>query len=120
MHFTDFIRQVLKAAISGIVPAMFEKDEVAKKDKMQKVAKEGFPNFLKDMEKSLKDNGGKWLVGKDLTYADLHLASVIHRVTSKFGDQWKKGFPVLGAYIDKVYDQPNIKKWLEIKPKTDM
>ena len=45
---------------------------IAKKQElMGKLASEALPDFAAKFEKSLKDNGGKFFVGDELTYADI-------------------------------------------------
>ena len=38
---------------------------------MAKLASEALPDFAAKFEKGLKDNGGKFFVGDELTYADV-------------------------------------------------
>ena len=53
------------------MPAFHEKDEAKKKELMAKLASEALPDFAAKFEKGLKDNGGKFFVGDELTYADI-------------------------------------------------
>ena len=52
------------------MPMYYEKDEEKKKELKAKLDSETFPEFAANFEKSLKDNGGKFFVGDELTYAD--------------------------------------------------
>ena len=49
----------------------YEKDEEKKKEIKAKLATETLPEFAAKFEKSLKDNGGKFFAGDELTYADI-------------------------------------------------
>ena len=53
------------------MPMYHEKDEEKKKEVKAKLASETLPEFAANFEKSLKDNGGKFFVGDELTYADI-------------------------------------------------
>ena len=57
--------------LSECMPAFHEKDEAKKKELMAKLASEALPDFAAKFEKGLKDNGGKFFVGDELTYADI-------------------------------------------------
>jgi glutathione S-transferase len=99
-----------------VIPIMFEKDEAKKKTLSERMKKEDFPAFMKNMAKALEDNGGQYLVGSGLTYADIGLATILYGVTKRFGGAWEKSAPKLAAYKDKIYSLPNIKKWVETRP----
>ncbi len=115
-HYLDFKQN---SYFSVALPIMFEKDEGKKKELSEKMKNEDFPAFLKNFTKALKDNGGKFLVGGELTYADIGLATVLFGVANRFGEGWKKTAPELAAHMDSVYSLPKIKKWIEVRPKND-
>ena len=55
-----------------------------------------------------------------LTWADIGAAKVVTGLKEKLGDEALKAFPKLSALRDHVYGLPNIKHWVETRPKTDM
>ncbi len=93
---------------------MMEKNDALKKEKRERVIKEGIPNLARVMDKELKSSGNGWLVGDSATYADFHLASILKRVSAQLGDSsWKAEFPDVSKFVDRVYSLPNIKAWCE-------
>jgi hypothetical protein len=55
-----------------------------------------------------------------LTWADIGVAMVVTGLKEKVGDEALTAFPHLSALRDHVYGLPNIKHWVETRPKTDM
>ena len=92
-----------------MIPVMKEADEAKKKELMEKAKTETVPQFLMQMDKALKSNGGNFLVGSGLTWADISLAQMLRTMSSRMSDAWEKGFPALVAYRDAVFGQPKIK-----------
>ncbi len=86
---------------------------------MQTLTTEVVPPFVKHMAVALKSNGGQWLVGSDLTWADINLAWMLHNMSNKFSADWEKAAPELAAYSKKVLAQPKIKHYLETRPKAE-
>ena len=72
------------------------------------------------MEEAIKSNGGKYLVGKDVTWADLAVANVAASLTTMVGNDWEKQAPALKSYVDGINNLDRIKKWIETRPKTEM
>ncbi len=94
-----------------------EKDEDKKKDLIEKAAAGPLPKFLKTMECALEKNGSGWLVGNDVTWADLNLACMITFISGIAGeDQLNKMSPKMAKFLQKVMDLPRIKEHLAKKP----
>ena len=85
---------------------------------MKKFETETMPNTMAILEKLLTKNGGKYFVGKNITWADIEVAN-----------QWdamkQRGNPVdfgankaLEAHDNAISAFPNIKSWMEKRPKT--
>ena len=106
--------------LAEVVPVFQEKDEGKKAELKEKVGKESLPAFASNFEKVLKANGGKWLVGGDLTWADIAVAVTLDGLGNFFSNEWKESSPDMVAFIDRVFSQPNIKKWIDTRPKTEM
>jgi len=94
---------------------LFEKDE-AKKAELQKDFNEvALPKFLKQLEARLSKRGGQYFVGGKLSYADI----VTYWFVSELPDKSALAEnPNLSANVDMVGNLPNIKKWVESRPKT--
>ena len=70
------------------------------------------------LEKLLSKNGGKFFVGKDVTWADLEVANfwdamVLRGLPLDFGPNKN-----LEAHFKAIMELPNIKAWIEKRPKT--
>jgi glutathione S-transferase len=108
---TDFFNELVKG--------YFEKDETKKKELEDKMKNEVAPAFLKNMTTIITSNGGNWLVGKGLTWADIAVSTIIEMMASKDETILTK-CPPLGDLMKRVHSQPKIKAWMEKRPKTNM
>jgi len=91
------------------------KREIAKKEFLENQVPKCFAKF----EAILRSNGnGEFLVGNQLTWADLTIAHTIEF----FGDTMQADilspFPALKKFKEGVYNVPNIKNWIAKRPKT--
>ena len=55
-----------------------------------------------------------------ITWADLAYYGYFSFLVEKFGEPFLKVTPKLKALIERVEKLPNIQKWLEVRPKTDI
>jgi glutathione S-transferase len=73
------------------------------------------PKFLGYFERVLKDNGGKYMVGRGLTYVDLSLFQIVEGLRYAFPKRMKrfeKRVPLLVALHNRVAVRPRIKAYL--------
>jgi glutathione S-transferase len=73
------------------------------------------PKFLGYFERVLKDNGGKHMVGRGLTYVDLSLFQIVEGLRYAFPKRMKrfeKKVPLLVSLHDRVAERPRIKAYL--------
>ncbi len=69
-------------------------------------------------EKYLEDNGTGWFVGKQMTWLDIFAGEFFDKFTT-FGDATTlDNYPKLKQLVERVHAQPNIKKYIEQRPKT--
>merc|ERR1712043_41112 len=94
-----------------------EKDETKKAEMTKTFQTEGIPNAIKMFEKLLSANGGKFFVGKELTWADLAFAEFFGGLEERFGDAIFGDAKSLKEHIHHVMSLPKIKKWVEKRPK---
>jgi glutathione S-transferase len=76
------------------------------------------PKFLGYFERVLKANGGKFTVGRRLSYVDLSLFQIIEGLRYAFPKHMKrveKKIPGLVALHDRVAERPRIKAYLSSK-----
>merc|ERR1711913_207557 len=68
------------------------------------------------VEERLVSRGGEYFVGNSLTWADTHVFMYI----SDLEPAALEKFPKLTALKERVGNVPNIKAWVESRPKTDL
>jgi len=118
----DVILETINDVWNDIIKHVFmEKDETKKAELGKKMKEDTFPKFLNFMTKLLKENGGQFFVGSKLSVADLAFFDMFEKITGNpaYGDAVFKGFPELLKHAQKVAALPNIKKWLDKRPKTE-
>ena len=98
---------------------MFEKDEAKKKEMTETFIKDQLTPFMKNLAEALKDNGGQWLVGGDLTYADIGMAQLLDFIDKKHPGKMENMAPLLYKHKEKVLALPKIKAWISKRPKPD-
>jgi len=73
------------------------------------------PKFFDYFERVLKNNGGKFMVGRRLSYVDLSMFQIIEGLRYAFPKRMKrfeKRLPLLVALHDRVAARPRIKAYL--------
>lgn len=120
---------VEKAQVDMVADAMVDLvPDLAKilftpEDKKAEVTKETLekklPPALENVERILSENnGGKaYLVGSSLSWADLVLLGFADSVEALDKDFMKK-FAKLAALVDRLRQEPKIKKWRESRPES--
>ena len=126
-------------------PAFLEKDPEKQKELYQKFLAENVVPHATIVERHLLKNGTGFLVGSEviindtvflplywiltnflylivnqITWADLAYYGYFSFLIEKFGEPFLKVTPNLKALIERVEKLPNIQKWLEVRPKTDI
>jgi len=99
-----------------------EKDEEKKASTMKKFKEEQLPGSLDSLEKLLIGNNGGdgFLVGNELTWADLGFLVLIDWLTIFGADDQISKRPKLDALRRRIEAVPKIADWLVKRPKTDM
>jgi glutathione S-transferase len=119
----DMIVDCLEDSIKPILTFFFEKDEAKKAEAKKKYVDEQLPSYLTLLEKLLVANqgGAKFIVGNDLTWADLSFLNFVGWSAMAGADPAHvlDKFPKLAALKDKVEKVPNIAAWLAKRPKTE-
>ncbi|XP_070545483.1 S-crystallin 4-like [Ptychodera flava] len=119
----DMVVDALQDIANGLIEMWFGKDEAQKAEAKEKCLTKTIPTIFSALEKLLTSNNGGdgFFVGDSLTLADL--AFIAH--TDYHVDQLKEAatlsaFPKLTALRERVLEQPNIKKWIAARPKTEL
>jgi glutathione S-transferase len=67
----------------------------------------------------LKKNGGEFLLGKDYTWADLHIAHNLEFFEDTVDPNVLEGYAKLKQFKESVFNIPKVKEWVKKRPKTD-
>ncbi|KAJ1370868.1 hypothetical protein KIN20_032688 [Parelaphostrongylus tenuis] len=74
-------------------------------------------HFFEEMTTFLKNNSSGYLVGNNLTFADLILAEHVYSIRTVF-PEYTHGFPEIEKHYEKVTTVPALKKWLDTRPQS--
>uniref|UniRef100_A0A914V2A0 glutathione transferase n=1 Tax=Plectus sambesii TaxID=2011161 RepID=A0A914V2A0_9BILA len=87
-----------------------------KDEELAKIKPTVLEPFLIKYERNLKDNGGQYFVGKELTWADIAIADFIDRLTW-IDAHILDGHSSLKEFVHRIHNLPNIKKHIDARPK---
>ncbi|XP_076765814.1 glutathione S-transferase S4 [Xylocopa sonorina] len=95
-----------------------EQDPVLKAKKKVDVMTNVIPFYLGRLEQLAKNNGG-YLHGGQLSYADLFFVAIADSISTAYEAEITKDTPHLRSLKEKVLAIPNIKAWVEKRPKLE-
>jgi glutathione S-transferase len=93
----------------------YEEQKPAAKRRTQDFWRYRAPKFLGYFERVLQRNGGKYMVGRGLSYVDLSLFQIVEGLRYAFPKRMKRferKVPLLIALHDRVAQRPRIKAYL--------
>lgn len=99
-------------------PACIENDPVKKAELVKELKDKTVDKYLKTFDKIINSNGGKRLVGNSLSWADIWLTHVINNLEIICGIKLAEDFPAVKSLCDTVLATPQIKAWIEKRPKS--
>jgi glutathione S-transferase len=112
---TDFVSEIHDTH-HPLGPSLYYEDQrAAAKKRTEEFWKERVPKYLGYFERLLQDNGGSYLTGRRLTYADLSLFQIVEGLRYAFPRRMKAfecEIPGLVELRDRVADRPNIRAYL--------
>ena len=86
---------------------------------IKKYQTETVPTTMAILEKMLVKNGGKFLVGKDVTWADIEVVNFWDGMKQRADLNLDFGAnKTLEAHCNAILALPKIKEWIEKRPKT--
>jgi len=115
----DELTDTLRDLVFEMKPLRTETDEARKAEILKKVVGETIPKFLERIDHELKGNGGKFLVGKQLTWVDFVFAHNISQIGAFLPGQVKIPGGIK-TYVDGILSIPQIKSWIETRPVTNL
>lgn len=104
----------LRLKIGG---AAYESNEELKAKKMEVVKKDIIPFYLEKLDKMAKDNKGHF-VGSKITWVDIYLTAILPYLNFITELNLIENWANLKAVVANVEANPNVKKWIENRPKT--
>jgi len=118
----DMIIDCFEDSAKPLMSLFHEPDEQKKAELKKKFVEEQLPVAFVNLEKLLvqNHNGDKYLVGDELTWADLALIILADWLTHVGGDAEFGKHPKLAALRQRVLDQPKIAEWIAKRPVTQM
>merc|ERR1712241_1093644 len=105
-EIVDAVNDIFQAGLNAI----FSNDD----SQMKKYETETLPAGLTNIEKILQSRGRQFMVGNALSWADLRLFDFCHGLSCL--DQ----FPGIKNLTERVSNIPNIKKWVDSRPKSKL
>jgi len=114
----DCLDDLVKVALL----AYLEQDAERKEKIKTRLRDEEYPRLLGYLEKRLKKNGGKHIVGQNWTWADFAIANFVDGLIKRGADEAKilERIPTLAALTKSVDAIPEIAAWQAKRPATEM
>ncbi|VDN05715.1 unnamed protein product [Thelazia callipaeda] len=94
-------------------------NETEKEELLTELEKDEISSFLTRYEGFLTSSSSSYLVGKKISLADLTLFNVIKTFVEYLPADYLKQYPKLNKFMTKIGSNPQIKKWIEMRPKTN-
>jgi glutathione S-transferase len=107
---TDLLNEMSKIRL--------EPDESKKLELTNKFHRDLVPMHLTIFETKLNKGTSGYLVGNNLTFADLFLMNILERLGDK-KEEILNNFPTIKKHDKIIRAFPNISKWLHSRPVTD-
>jgi len=101
------------------LPIFSELDKTKKIEKAKKLEEIMGPKWFGKFEKIVAANEGKYLVGRQTTWADLYFAAVVNSGLIHSKIDFLSTYPTLKAYLNSVLSIPQIKAYIEKRPETE-
>jgi glutathione S-transferase len=101
-----------------IYPWFMEKDNDKKEQLRSKMTEEHVVPFLDNYQKFFEQNGTGFFVGSKITQIDLLMLCAFGLIRSLLAPEKFKQYPKFEEFYNRLYQMPNIKKWIENRPNT--
>jgi len=113
----DEIIYALQDAINAGFVILQEKDVGRKKELASNYVQVTIPTVLGQIEKRLQRRGGQFLVGSKFTWADIQTFFFCSELRNQ---DVLKSFPGVANLVNRMGSVPNIKMWVQSRPKTPL
>jgi glutathione S-transferase len=95
---------------------VFVPDPVVQKTIKETFEKETLPKFLTQMLAIFQRSSGKFMVGDELTWADIAIAGFLDMYLPDAKVDGMEKFVLMTELMKRVFETPNIKKYVEKRP----
>ncbi|XP_018560938.1 glutathione S-transferase [Anoplophora glabripennis] len=95
---------------------VFEKNEKVKQAQAESLFNETIPFYLGKFDSQVKENGG-YFVGGRLTWADIFVVAMVDYMSFLIQKDLTANYPNLQIVKENVMNVPNIKAWMDTRPK---
>ena len=117
LTITDFIVEIHDTHHPVGGSLYYEQQKAEAKRRSRAFRENRLPKFLGYFERVLKSNpaGGRWMVGKRISYVDLSMSQVVAGLRYAFPAASRKALrtcPRLRALHDEVFSRPRIKRYV--------
>lgn len=98
----------------------FENDETKKAEFKKAFVETQVPKYFGKYNSIIEANGGKWLVGQNPSWADLQVATAVELFEVVLDPVVFDSYPAVKQLKESVFALPQIKTWIEKRPKTEL
>ena len=116
--FADMYANQLHDLYQLVNDAYFERDPVKQKLLQDTLFNTTWPNNLKAFEARLITNGCGVIAGKEISYADIYLSSMLDFLGPK-KEEILRAYPSVNGLEARIRALPKIAEWIAKRPKTD-
>jgi len=109
----DEIVDAIEDVIGVTIKTHFEEDPAAKAAKVAELNKSAVLPMLQSVEKRLVSRGGQFLVGNNISLADIHLFFFCSEYTTP---PMLTATPKIGDLVRRIGALPNIQRWIRARP----
>lgn len=106
-------------SLSDLFPVFTESDKAKKLEKAEKLEGIMGPKWFAKFESIVCKNEGKYLVGKQITVADLYFAAIVNSGFINTKVDFLSSYPKLKAYLNSVLSIPQLKAYLDKRTETE-
>ena len=104
-----------------LVPCFEEKDEEKKAQYKKDLEEKHLPKYFGIFEKLITDNSANgWVFGKNVTYVDFRVVQMIDFLGYFCQPNFLEAYPGITKLKTAVESLPNIAKWIQERPKTEV
>jgi len=105
-------------SLRAVYMPLMQGDSQAVKEQWDKYKVEHLALFLERYQKFYSANKSGWMVGDEITWADLVITDYLSVLQDCFSADALQGYADLKKYVDKVQNVPQLKTYIVNRPKT--